>query len=130
MAGIDERAILAQERRALDSWSRGDPLGYITGFADDATYFDDIGAQRRRDGVAAVRGHFTSLQGKVPPHRYELVNPKVQIYGEVGVLSMRYETFAPDGKPLTPWNATVVYRRSAGEWRVVHAHWSMLKQTE
>lgn len=128
MTQTDDQAILAQERRALDRWSQADPTGYITGYASDVTYFDDIGAHHRIDGIAALRGYFTSLDGKVPPHRYEIVNPKVQMYGDIGVLTMRYEPFAPDGKPLQHWKATTVYRRDGGEWRVVHAHWSMVKE--
>ena len=38
-----ERAILAQERRALEQWARGTPLGYLDIQTDDVTYFDDIG---------------------------------------------------------------------------------------
>ena len=37
----DEQAILAQERRALDQWAQGNPLGYVETDADDITYFDD-----------------------------------------------------------------------------------------
>jgi ketosteroid isomerase-like protein len=103
-----ERAILTQERRALDRWAQGHPLGYVDIDADDVTYFDDIGAQRRIDGIAAVRSYFASLEGKIPPHRYKLVDPKVQIYGDTGILTMRYETSTTDGTPGTPWKATTL----------------------
>ena len=85
----DQADILAHERRALDRWSQGDPKGYIAEYASDVTYFDDIGAHQRVDGLAAVRGYFASLEGKVPTHRYEIVNPKLQMYGDIGVLTMR-----------------------------------------
>jgi ketosteroid isomerase-like protein len=121
-------AILAQERRALDRWSQGEPLGYVDIQADEITYFDDIGAERRVDGIAAIREYLTSLEGKIPPHRYKVVDPKVQVYGDIGILTLRYEPTTADGEPLTPWKATSVYRRAAGEWRIVHAHWSLVKQ--
>ena len=105
-----EQAILAQERRALDQWSQGKPLGYVANVAEDVTYFDDIGAHSRVVGREAVTTYFASLQGKI------------------GILTLHYLTFAPDGSPLTPWKATLVYRLIAGEWRTVHAHWSILKQ--
>ncbi len=127
--GDPESAILAQERRALDRWAQGHPLGYVDIDADDVTYFDDIAAQRRIDGIAALRDYFASLEGKIPAHRYELVDPKVQIYGDTGILTLRYEPSTTDGEPLTPWKATSVYRRTAGEWRIVHAHWSMVKES-
>jgi ketosteroid isomerase-like protein len=123
-----EQAILREERRALDRWASGDPLGFVSAGAEDMTYFDDIAAHRRVDGIGAMRSYAESLQGKIPPHRYELVDPKVQVYGDVGILTLRYHPFGPDGKPLTQWKATSVYRRASGEWRIVHAHWSIAKE--
>lgn len=127
----DEQAILAAERRALDRWAAGDVGGYIAEFADDVSYTDDIGAHERLDGLPAVRGYFAQLAGKVPAHRYELLNPKLRMYGDTAVLTLRYDPFAPDpdGKPLTKWKETAVYRRIGGDWRAVHVHWSMLKNS-
>jgi ketosteroid isomerase-like protein len=125
----DQAAILARERHALDQWSQGRPLQYFDRWADEVTYFDDIGAHRRIDGMVAMRNYAASLEGKVPPHRYELVDPKVQVYGDVGIVTLRYEPYGPDGQPLTQWKASLVYRRANGEWRVVHAHWSMAKES-
>ena len=122
-----EETILALERRAMDRWARGDPLGYLDIDAEDVTYFDDIGANSRINGIDAMRTYFTSLQGKIPPHRYELVDPDVQVYGDVGILTLRYNAFAADGQPLAHWKATSVYHRRGKEWRIVHAHWSKVK---
>ncbi len=124
-----EQAILAQERRALDRWSRGDPLGYAGIHADETTYFDDIGAHRRIDGGAAMREYLTALTGKIPPHRYQLVDPRVQVYDDTGILTLRYEASSVEGEPLTTWKATSVYRNFGGEWRIVHAHWSVVKDS-
>jgi ketosteroid isomerase-like protein len=122
-----EKAVLAQERRALDEWARGALVRFTDVDAEDATYFDDIGAQRRLDGLRAIRSYMSSMEGKIPPHRYEVVDPKVQVYGDVAVLTLRYEPSTADGNPLQVWKATSVYRRADGEWRRVHAHWSMVK---
>jgi ketosteroid isomerase-like protein len=125
----DQAAILARERHALDQWSQGRPLQYFDGWADEVTYFDDIGAHRRIDGIGGMRNYAAALEGKVPAHRYDLVDPKVQVYGDVGIVTLRYEPSGPDGAPLQRWKATVVYRRAGGEWSVVHAHWSMVKES-
>ena len=93
------------------------------------TYFDDIGAHQRIDGIAAMLNYAAALEGKIPAHRYDVVDPKVQVYGDVGIVTLRYEPSAPDGSPLQRWKATVVYRRAGGEWCVVHAHWSMVKES-
>lgn len=123
----DADAILARERVALDQWSQGKPLGYVGIDADDVTYFDDIAAQTRVEGLDAMRAYFDDLEGKIPPHRYEVVDPLVQLYGDTGVLTFHYQPYAPDGTPGTRWKATSVYRRVGSEWRIVHAHWSTVK---
>jgi len=125
----DERAILGQECRALDQWASGNPLGYVDIDADDVTYFDDIGAHSRIDGLDTLRTYLAGLIGKIPPHKYELVDPRVQVYGDVAILTLRYQPSDTDGNPLTAWKATSVYRRSATDWRIVHAHWSTVKES-
>ena len=118
--------ILALEREALDKWSSGDPGGYGTHLADDASYFDDIGAAARLDGVEAIRAYLTSLEGQIPPHDYELDDPRVQLCGDVAVLTLRYFP-SVEGRPGQPWKASTVYRRAEDGWEVVHAHWSTLE---
>ena len=123
-----EQTILAMERQGLDHWAQGDPLGMSENFADDITYFDDIGAQTRLDGLEEMQNYLASLDGKIPPHSYELVDPKVQIYGEIAILTLRYQSTSLEGKPDPPWKATSVYRLTDGEWHTVHAHWSVMKE--
>ena len=83
----DEQAILDRERAALDQWAQGRAARYYDDWADDVTYFDDIGAHRRIDGIGAMRAYGASLDGKVPPHRYELLDPKVQVIGDVAIVT-------------------------------------------
>lgn len=124
----DAQAILAAERQALDHWAQGRTRQYFDHWGEDVTYFDDLGAVSRIDGLPAMRAYAASLEGKVPPHRYELVDPKVQVFGDIGIVTLRYEPFTADGAPLQPWKASLVYRRTGREWRVVHGHWSMVKK--
>jgi hypothetical protein len=122
-----EDAIIGQERQALDQWAQGNPLGYLEVQAEDVTYFDDIGAHARVEGLEAMRAYLTSLKGRIPPHRYEIRDPKVQLHGDIGILTLRYEAHGADGNPLSRWKATSVYRRTNDQWRIVHAHWSLVK---
>ncbi len=122
------QAILAQELKALDHWAQGNPLGYLDVDASDVTYFDDIAAQTRIDGLEAMRNYFTSLVGQIPVHRYEIIDPKVQLYGDVGILTFRYQAFAPDGQHHAPRKATSVNRLTDGERPIVHANWSTVKK--
>ena len=121
-----EEDILAQERRGLDRWASGDPQGYAHSGAEDVTYFDDIGAATRIDGLDAWRSYLASLE--IPPHRYEIIDPKVQVYGDIGILTLHFHGSGLDGTLLSRWKATSVYRYEAGDWRTVHAHWSLIKE--
>ncbi len=123
-----EQTILAKERQALDRWSSGDPLGFAVNFANDATYFDDIAAHTRLDGLEEIKKHLGSLEGKIPAHNYEIVDPKVQVFGRVAILTLRYHGSTADGQPGPPWKATSVYNFINDDWRVVHAHWSLVKE--
>jgi len=121
-----EQTILAQEHKTLDRWAAGDPLGYSENSAEDVTWFDDVAAQTRIDGIEELRNYLTSLVGKYPPHTYEIVDPKVQVYGDIAICTLRYNPTI-NGEPDTPWKATDVYRLTNGKWRLVHANWSLVK---
>jgi ketosteroid isomerase-like protein len=121
-----EADILAQERIGLDRWSAGDAAGYVHSAVDEVTYFDDIGAFNRIDGVEAARSYLATLE--IPPHQYEVIDPKVQVYGETAILTLHYHGLGPDGEVLSRWKATSVYRHEADGWHTVHAHWSLIKE--
>jgi ketosteroid isomerase-like protein len=124
----DERAILDRERQALDEWAAGNPMAYVEMDADDVSYFDDFGAQDRIDGITDMRSYFKAYTGKISRHRYEILNERVQLYGDVGILTMRYQPYDAHDKPNPAWKATSVYRRNGTDWLLVHAHWSMVKE--
>jgi len=123
-----EQDILAKERQALDRWSAGDPLGFVVNFANDATYFDDIAAHTRLNGLEEIKKYLVSLEGKIPAHNYKIVDPKVQVFGGVAILTLRYHGSTAEGQPLPQWKATSVYNFNNDDWEVVHAHWSLVKE--
>ena len=120
--------ILAKERQANDQWSAGNPSGFSVNFADDISWFDDIGAQSRIEGRENMQNYFQSLEGKVPPHNYELVDPKVQLYGNVAILTFQYHSTMQNGEPGPPWKVTSVYHYNNSDWQVVHANWSLVNK--
>jgi len=123
-----DKEIIALERSALDKWSQGNTHGYIDIGADDVTWFDFTpGAQPRIEGLEAVRNYMASLAGQIPPHTYDIVNPKVQVYGNTAILTFHWKASTTDGKALDGWKATSVYHWKDGKWRMVHAHWSIVQ---
>lgn len=126
--GLEEttQSVIQMERDALDNWSAGNPSGYSVHMAEDVTYMDDIMAMDLKVGIEEVQAYVESLEGMVGPHDYELVNPNVQQYGSVAILNFHYQP-SMDGQKGNPWKATTVYNYSEGEWKLVHANWSLIK---
>jgi len=120
-----DEEIIALERSALDKWSQSNTRGYVDISADDVTWFDFTpGKQLRIDGIEAFRNYMASLAGQIPLHTYDIVNPKVQVYGNTAILTFHWNASTPDGQPLPSWKATSVYNWKDGKWHMVHAHWS------
>lgn len=122
-----EEIILTLERDALDQWSAGNPAGFAVHFADDGTYMDDIGAQNRVVGIQAANEYLASLDGMIPPHTYEMVDPLVQKYGDIAILTYQYHSKI-DTMSGPPWKATAVYHFNDSIWQMVHANWSLIKE--
>jgi ketosteroid isomerase-like protein len=117
-----ESTIVGMERAALDRWVRGDPSGFLEIYADDIVYFDPM-QQRRLDGLAAVTKLYESIRGQVQNASYELLNPHVQVCGDMAVLTFNYAGVV--GGQSSNWNTTEVYRKGPEGWRIIHAHWSL-----
>jgi hypothetical protein len=123
-----EQIILALERQALDHWAQGNPGRFSENFANDATYFDDIAAQKRIEGSDEMKNYFESLDGLVPPHSYELIDPRIQVYDDIAILTLKYQSTSLEGEKDPPWKTTSVYRLMDGNWKVVHANWSLVNK--
>jgi ketosteroid isomerase-like protein len=129
-SGDAAQTIIAMEQRALERWGKGDPSGYFEIIAPDTTYFDPTLA-RRADGVDALHALIDPFKGKIHIERAEMINPKVQQQGDVAVLTFNLISHGAqvgDGpKGDVRWNSTEVYQRIAGQWKIVHSHWSYTK---
>ncbi len=123
-----DKEIIALERSALDKWSQSDTHGYIDISADDVTWFDFTpGKQLRIEGIEAIRNFLEPMGKEIPPHKYALANPKVQLYGNTAILTYHWNASTPDGQPIPSWKATSVYNWKDGKWSMVHCHYSIVQ---
>ncbi len=114
--------LIETEKAALDRWGKGDPDGFLEICAPDVVYFDP-GCEKRVDGLPALAALYNSFRGKVHFDRYELINPNVQISGDLAVMSFNFISYT--GKQPLRWNCTEAYRREPdGQWRIIQTHWS------
>jgi ketosteroid isomerase-like protein len=113
--------IVAMEKAALTRWGNGDPAGFLEICAPDVVYFDPY-TEKRVDGLSALTELYKTIWGKVHFDRFTLLNPLVQISGDMAVLTFNYVSYVEE-KP-SRWNCTEVYRRDNGSWKIVQTHWS------
>jgi len=127
---FDPNDIVALERGALDRWGRGDPHGFLEIMAPEVTYFDP-GQDTRVDGLQAMTDLLVPFTGKIKVDRYDMVNPTVQRYGDMALLTFNLVNYrkSTDGteQPFVRWNSTETYARIGGRWRIIHSHWSYVK---
>jgi ketosteroid isomerase-like protein len=119
--------VVALERAALDRWGRGDPAGFLETYAPEITYFD-VGTEHRFDGLETMANYYRNFTGRINIPRYEMIDPRVQLHGDVAVLTynLRSEAVQPDGRQVTVrWNSTSVYALFGRDWRMIHSHWSL-----
>src|SRR5262245_23107507 len=99
-------AILAMERSALDQWGKGEPSGYLAISAPEVSYFDPI-HPRRVDGHQALSDYYGPIRGLIRIERDEIIEPRVQIHGQVGILTFQFISEGSEG--AKKWNCTEVY---------------------
>jgi ketosteroid isomerase-like protein len=93
--------------------------------SDDYTEFNSDYSTRLEGKAIAVR--LTEAGSKDPGRNMaaEMLNPKVQVYGDVAILSYNYAgiTKNKDGE-MKPNRAksTRVYAKQSGKWKLVHAN--------
>lgn len=121
--------LLALENAAMERWRNGDPWGFIELSSQQITYIDP-GQTKPIIGHEAYSANMQQVEGKIHYQRSEFIDPCVVAVEDAAVLSYNYRSsvLAEDGAVLgqTPWNATEVYFRLDGQWKIVHTHWSFI----
>ena len=119
--------IIAMERDALERGARGDVDAFIDISDPDVVYFDPS-LERRIDGLAALKEYYHKVSK--PPEEeldIELINPRVQMTGDVAVLTFNFKSTGRRTGRVQRWNCTEVFHRTAQGWRIIQTHWSWTK---
>lgn len=125
-----EDSILTLENNAMERWRNGDPGGFVELSAEEITYIDP-GLTAPIVGLQDFTQYMQQFEGQINYQRSEFIDPRVVFAGDAAVLSYNYRSskISPEGTvlSLTPWNATEVYFRLSGQWRIAHTHWSFIR---
>lgn len=120
-----EKKIVAIEKNALEKWYSGDPTAYIAMMGDEIGYFEPI-LDKRLDGRAALTKMYEALRGRVHADRFDMLNTRVQATDKMAILSFNLISIE-NGVPYR-WNCTEVFSpNQAGDWKLIHSHWSQTK---
>lgn len=122
--------ILALEKAALKRWRQGDPDGFLALSAPQVTYFDPL-LPGRLAGIARLTEFYNGMRGKGGGSAaIDIIEPRVDIVGDAALLTYRFlwAGLDADGTVMSrsPWHCTEVYQRQAGQWRIIHTHWSLI----
>jgi ketosteroid isomerase-like protein len=113
--------IIALERKAMDGWLTGNPDPSLA-IADPQITFFHIMLEKRIEGLPALKQLYESYRGTPLFASYEMLDPKVQVSGDVAVLT--YQLVQQAAGSSRRWNGTQVFRKGKDGWRVIHTHWS------
>lgn len=122
--------IVMLERNALDRWGNGDPGGFLDVYGPDVTYFDPLTAMRI-DGHEAMVDYYRPWAKKIQIARYDMLNPRVVVDGNMAVLTYNLVNYTIDRNGVesvgSRWNSTAVYQRRGDAWKTIHSHWSFTR---
>lgn len=95
--------------------------------ADDYTEFNEDYSTRLDGKTMAMK--LSEPSGKDPNRTAaaEMLNPKVQIYGDVAILTYNFAGISKNKDGETKSNrakSTRVYAKQAGKWKLVHANFA------
>jgi ketosteroid isomerase-like protein len=119
--------LLAQGQPAFERWYKGDPLAYMALMADEMTYFSPF-ENSLLDGKKTLEATFAPLVGQIQVPSFEVLNPKLQLGEDIGVLKFNLNEHDKDGALTAGWKVTEVYRQMGDEWRMIHAHYSPIRE--
>jgi ketosteroid isomerase-like protein len=125
-SGDTASTILAMERAALNRSDRGDVDGFLEISDPDLVYFDPA-LDKPIYGRENLRAYYRRIVNPGDAGSGVMSNAKVQVVGDVAVLTFTYASTMKRTGKVTLWNTTEVYKRTPAGWRIIHTHWAFLK---
>jgi len=119
--------LVAMERQAMEGWAKGDPDPTLAVMDPDITFIHDV-VGVRLEGLPPMKELYSRYRGVPLFDSYEILNPKCHATADMAVLT--YQLVQHNGDVTRHWNGTLVYRKRAEGWRVIHTHWSAAKERQ
>ena len=133
-AGDDPKVAAEVIAAARAQWAvetAGGPIAdEMATVADDYTEFNPNYPVRLDGKTANAKLYEASAKDGTRPVAADMMNPKVQVYGDIAILTYSYTGVnqTKDGKTkASTGKSTRVYARQNGQWKLVHAHFSSVE---
>jgi hypothetical protein len=119
----DTEELLQLTRAMLDAMYTGDPEVHRQHCLEDMSSLEWYIAPYRIDGLEF---HLDLIRagGNGVPTRMDMLQPRVQIYGDTGIVNytLLKTTVDDSGTQFTRINETRVFVRQDGAWKMAHLH--------
>lgn len=127
-AEMDEELVtelVAIERSKLDPWyGEASTEAYVSQVAADSTYIDPWAGGKLYG--AEVIDYLSAFEGNIPNLAYEIVDPSVDVRGEMAIFSYVIENSDPGtGEPAGTWYVTKILSPIEEGWEVIHTHYAL-----
>ena len=122
-----DKAIIAREKSSVDAWMKKDKAFFSDFLSDDATYFGPKSPYLEVDPKANFIPKLDQYFEMFKYLDFAMYNSRVQVYGDVAVLTYNEAVTANLGGKVVSYTGKVtsVYAKQGNTWRAVHAHESM-----
>ncbi len=119
--------IIAREKAAFEAWQQKDKAFWTDYLTDDATYFGVMSPYLEIDPKVNFVPKLDQYFEQFKMLDFQMYNPRVQVYGDVAVLTYNHaQTVDMGGKMMNyTGKVTSVYVKQGNTWRVVHGHESI-----
>jgi ketosteroid isomerase-like protein len=116
--------IIAREKASIDAWQRKDKAFFENYLTDDSTFFSPEGPYLQTEPKVNFIPKFEKYAEMFKFNDFQMYNPRVQVYGDVAILTYNSAvSITMGGQPINyTAKVTSVYLKQGNTWRVVHAH--------
>lgn len=119
--------LIAREQASVDAWRRKDKSFYADLLAEDSTYFSAYSPYLDAHAKKNLLTKFEQYADQFKFQDFQMHNPRVQLYGDVAVLTYQATVAANfNGQPMNyTAKMTSIYVKQGNTWRMAHGHESM-----
>ena len=116
--------IIAREKAASEAWQQKDKAFWADYLTDDATYFGAMSPYLEIDPKVNFIPKLDQYFELFKMLDFQMYNPRVQVYGDVAVLTYNNAATVDMGGNMMNYTGKVtsVYVKQGNTWRVVHGH--------